>query len=193
MDEAGKPVTKLLQAWSAGDESASQELFPIVYDQLRLLARRHISHERPGHTLSPTALVHEAFLNLVDLDISWHDRAHFFAIAATMMRRILVDHAKRRLRQKRGGGAVVLSVDDAVVVSAEPDPRILLVDDALKRLAQIDGRKAHVFELSFFGGLTLQEMTDAMGGSVSSLHRDLKFAKAWILHEIRTDSPSAVG
>lgn len=181
----GKPVTKLLQAWSSGDISASEELFPLVYEQLRALARRHIRQERPGHTLSPTALVHEAYLNLVDVNVPWQDRAHFFALSAGLMRRILVDHAKRRLSQKRGGRSPVISLDRAPVVSSQPDPRLLLIDEALQRLAQIDDRKARIFELSFFGGMTLQETSQIIGGPVSTLHRELQFAKAWILRSIQ--------
>lgn len=187
MANASKPVTKLLQAWSGGDEAAPAELFSVVYDQLRSLARRYIRNERPGHTLSPTALVHEAYMDLVDADISWHDRAHFFATSATVMRRILVDHAKSRSRQKRGGRAPVVSLEDAAVVSAEPDPRIVLVDEALTKLAQVDARKAQIFEMSFFGGLTLQEVSHCIGGAPSTLHRDLKFAKAWIVREISSE------
>lgn len=190
MADPSKPVTKLLQAWSSGDAKASEELFPIVYDQLRLLARRHIRNERQGHTLSPTALVHEAYLNLVDAHVSWQDRAHFFAISASMMRRILVDHAKRRSRQKRGGRAPVVSLNEAIAVSAQPDPRIVLIDEALNKLAQLDERKAQIFELSFFGGMTLQETSHALGGSLSTLHRDLQFAKAWILHAISSEPAS---
>ncbi len=184
MDDTKTPVTKLLQAWSSGDEKAHDELFRIVYEQLRTLARRHIRGERPGHTLSATALVHEAYLRLADADIPWNHRAHFFAISATVMRRILVDHAKRRGRGKRGAGAPMVSLEDNLVVSAEPDPRIVLVDEALQRLAEIDKRKAQIFELSFFSGLTLEETSHVVGGSLSAVHRELTFAKAWVSREI---------
>lgn len=184
MTETLKPVTKWLRAWSSGDAAASQELFPVIYKQLRLLAQRHFRSERPGHTLSATALVHEAYLNLVDANVAWQDRAHFFAISANIMRRILVDHAKRRLTQKRGGGASLVSLDEALVIANHPDPRIVLIDEALDQLAKLDARKAQVFELSFFGGMTLQEISGAIGGSSSALHRDLQFAKAWMLHAI---------
>lgn len=184
MADAIKPVTKLLRAWSSGDASAPQELFPVVYNQLRLLAQRHFRAERPGHTLSATALVHEAYLNLVDAHVAWQDRAHFFAISANVMRRILVDHAKRRLTQKRGGGANIVALDEALVVANQPDPRVVLIDEALNRLAQLDARKAQIFELSFFGGMTLNEISGEIGGSSSALHRELQFAKAWMLHAI---------
>lgn len=183
MNYANTEVTQLLRASSSGDERAPDQLFPIVYDQLRLLAGRHIRNERPGHTLSATALVHEAYLRLVNAEIPWSDRAHFFALSASVMRRILVDHAKQRLRKKRGGPAPPLSLEEALVASPEPDPRILLVDDALKRLAQIDSEKAEMFELSFFGGMTLEETAHIVGRSIPSVHRELKFAKAWILQE----------
>lgn len=183
-----KPVTKLLRAWKSGDENAHDELFPLVYDQLRKLARGHFGRERPGHTLSATALVHEAYLRLADAEIDWHDRVHFFAISATVMRRILVDHAKTRTRKKRGGGAPMLRLEDEVLISAEPDPRIILLDEALTKLAQIDARKARIFELSFFSGLTLEETSRVVGGSQSSVQRELTFAKAWISREIAGES-----
>src|SRR5579875_1924067 len=180
MADAKPPVTKLLREWASGNEKAHEELFAIIYDQLRTLARYHIRNEAPGHTLSATALVHEAYLRLADAEIPWNDRAHFFAISATVMRRILVDHAKARTRLKRGGNAPAVSLEEALVVSAEPDPRIIFVDEALNKLAEMDQRKAQIVELSFFSGLTLQEITQVVGGSASTVHRELAFAKAWI-------------
>src|SRR5947207_15853359 len=129
-DDQPKAVTQLLHAWRQGDEHAARELVPLVYDQLRKVAARLMRAERPGHTLSPSALVHEAYMRLAGSDIPWQDRAHFFALSATLMRRILVDHAKQRGRQKRGGGAGPLSLDEAAVLSAEPDDRLLLIDEA---------------------------------------------------------------
>lgn len=180
-----RSVTELLQASRGGDEAAFNELLPAVYDQLRKVAAKHMRSEREGHTLGATALVHEAYVRLVDAEISFEDRAHFFATAATMMRRILVDHAKQRGRHKRGGNAPNLSLDEAAVFCAEPDSRILDIDEALIRLAVIDERKARVIELVFFGGLNHDEAARAMGISDSTLNRELKFAKAWILNEIK--------
>lgn len=185
MSEAGKPVTKLLQAWSGGDAAARDELFSTVYDHLRRLAADRISRERPGHTLAPTALVHEAYFRLTDADVPWQDRAHFFAVCANVMRRVLVDHARQRGRHKRGGAAAKLSLDEALAVTADPDPRILLLDEALTSLARVDARKAQIVELVFFGGLTLEEAAQIVGGSIATVHRELKFAKAWMLSEMK--------
>lgn len=174
----------LLRAWSNGDHAASEEVFTIVYRQLIRLARSHFRDERQGHTLSPTALVHEAYLRLVDADIPWADRSHFFATCATVMRRILVDHAKSRGRAKRGGPQPKISLEEALAVSVQPDPRILVIDESLTRLAREDERKAKAFELSYFGGLTLKETSEVLGGSVSALQRDLTFARAWVLRDL---------
>ena len=179
-----KPVTQLLQAWRRGDQKAADELLPLVYNELRQVAARLMRAERPGHTLAPTALVHEAYLRLAGAEIPWQDRAHFFALAATLMRRILVDHARERGRQKRGAGADKISLDEAVVISPEPDERLLLIDAALSKLAGIEPRKARMVELLFFGGLTFDETSEVLGVSTATLHREMKFAKAWILREV---------
>ena len=179
-----KPLTELLAAWRGGDSNAADQLFPVVYDQLRTMAARHLRHERSDHTLPATALVNEVYLRLAGATANWQDRAHFFAIAATMMRRILVDHAKRHGRVKRGGDGVKLSLDEALCVSAEPDPRIVAIDEALDKLASIDTRKARLIELLFFVGLSHGEAAQVLGISEATLHRDLKFAKAWIAREI---------
>lgn len=179
-----KPVTQLLQQWRGGDQDAAEQLLPLVYEELRKVAARLMRSERPGHTLSPTALVHEAYVRLAGADIPWQDRAHFFALSATLMRRILVDHAKQRGRQKRGGGAEAISLDSAVAVSEDLDDRLVLIDEALTKLATIDGRKGRIIELLFFGGLTYDETAEIMNLSPATLHREVKFAKAWILREV---------
>jgi len=181
-----KPVTQLLHLWREGDESAARELVPLVYEQLRDVAARLMRAERPGHTLSPTALVHEAYVRLAGSDIPWQDRAHFFALSATLMRRILVDHARERSRHKRGGGVAPVSLEEAVVVSAEPDERLILIDEALTKLSAIEPRKSRIVELVFFGGLTFDETAQVMELSPATLHREMKFAKAWILREVGT-------
>jgi RNA polymerase sigma factor (TIGR02999 family) len=179
-----KPVTDLLQQWRGGDHNAADELLPLVYEELRKVAARLMRAERPGHTLSPTALVHEAYVRLAGADIPWQDRAHFFALTATLMRRILVDHAKQRGRQKRGGGAEEISLDSAVAISEDMDDRLVLIDEALSKLSTIDGRKGRIIELLFFGGLTYDETAEVMKLSPATLHREMKFAKAWILREV---------
>jgi RNA polymerase sigma factor (TIGR02999 family) len=162
------------------------ELLPLVYDQLKTIAGRYMRNERPGHTLAPTALVHEVYLRLVGADVDWQNRAHFLAVAAGLMRRILVDHAKERSRQKRGGAVERVPFTESLMVSAESDPRILAMDEALDRLAQIDARKARIVELVIFGGLTQEEAAEALGLSVSKLHREFQFAKAWMTKEVGT-------
>jgi RNA polymerase sigma factor (TIGR02999 family) len=143
--------------------------------------------------LAPTALVHEAYLRLAEVDKRWEDQRHFFAVAAIVMRRILVDHAKERHRQKRGGNAPKLSLDEAIAISDSPDPRILLIDEALNKLARIDERKAKIIELLFFGGLTFDEVSATLGLSHSTLHREVKFAKSWISHEISSGDTRIAG
>jgi RNA polymerase sigma factor (TIGR02999 family) len=184
MSEEIRSKTQLLQAWQAGDATSMEQVFPLVYDELRRLAARHLRGERTEHTLAPTALVHEAYLKLAAVDKRWEDQKHFFAVAAIIMRRILVDHAKERHRQKRGGNTPKLSLDEVIAISDTPDPRILLIDEALNKLARIDERKAKIIELLFFGGLTFDEVSDTLGLSHSTLHREVKFAKSWISHEI---------
>ena len=186
MADATRPMTQLLAAWRSGDVAARDELFPIVYDQLRRLAGHHLRRERPGHTLAPTALVNEVYLRLAGADTNYADRAHFFKMAATMMRRILVDYAKTRGRKKRGGAVTKLSLDEAIVMSSEPDPRIIEVDRALTKLAAIDERKAQVIELLFFMGVTQDEAAQLLGISASTLNRELKFAKAWMSNELNS-------
>jgi RNA polymerase sigma factor (TIGR02999 family) len=178
-------VTRLLQAWRGGDQAALNGLMPIVYDQLRLIAGNYFKSEAPGHTLQATAVVHEAFLRLAGSDVEWRDRAHFLAIAASTMRRILVDHARSNRRDRRGGGAVAFSLEEAIVVSSEPNAQVVRLDDALTALAALDERKARILEFMYFGGLTYAETAEALAISEATVHRELKMAKAWLRHELR--------
>jgi RNA polymerase sigma factor (TIGR02999 family) len=174
------PVTQLLQEWRSGNQRALEDLIPLVYNQLRALAGRFMQSERPDHTLRATALVNEAYLKLVHADVPWEDRVHFFAVAARVMRRILVDHAKANRRAKRGAGAGKVSLDEALVVSSEPSGGLLELDDAMDRLATFDRRKSDLVELLYFGGLTYDEAAEALKISPATVHRELKLAKAWL-------------
>ena len=173
-------LTLLLRRWHGGDEAAADRLFPLVYQELRSLARRHLFSERADHTLPATALVHEAYMKMMGGQIDARDRLHFFTLAATVMRQVLIDHAKRRLRQKRGSGGVHVSLDDVTVAIGQASETILELDDALTRLQAIDPRVARVVELHYFGGLDYDETAEAMGASRSTVNRDLRFAKAWL-------------
>jgi len=178
-------VTELLVAWGRGDESALQRLMPLVYAELRRLARRQMSRERENHTLQTTALVNEAYLRLIDLSrVRWQDRAHFFAMSARLMRRILVDHARSRRYLKRGGAEQRVSFDEALVVSREPSADLVALDDALGALAGVDARKAQVVEMRFFGGLTVEETAEALHVSTETVMRDWRLAKVWLLREL---------
>jgi len=181
----GDTVTRLLAAWRAGDEQHMGQLMPLVYAELHQLAQRQMRGERTGHTLQTTALVHEAFLRLSGADVPWQDRVHFFALAASTMRRVLVDHAKAHGRGKRGGGAPHLPLDEALVASAEPLDDVAALDEALQRLAERDPRKARVVELHYFAGLNYDEVAQALGISAATVDRDLRFAKAWLYSELR--------
>jgi RNA polymerase sigma factor (TIGR02999 family) len=176
-------VTRLLQSWSAGNPAALDQLMPLVYDRLRSLAGRYMNAERRDHTLRTTALVHEIYLELVDADVAWQSRIHFFAIASTLMRRVLVDHARKHGRAKRGSGGKV-TLEDCMAVSAEPDAVILELDDALTRLSEVDERKARLIELTYFGGLTYDEAAEALSISPATVHRELRLAKAWLYNEL---------
>jgi RNA polymerase sigma factor (TIGR02999 family) len=181
-------VTSLLQAWSLGDQQALQQLIPVVYDELRRVAGRHMAGERASHTLQTTALIHEVYVRLVDLDsASIRNRAHFLAICARLMRNVLVDFARSRKYDKRGGGAVHVELDEALHVSAMSDPDLVAVDEALERLAAIDARKSQVVEFRFFGGLSVAETAEALDISPETVMRDWKFAKAWLLRELSPD------
>jgi RNA polymerase sigma factor (TIGR02999 family) len=182
-------VTRLLQEWGGGNKAALDDLMPVVYEQLRKLAARCLRAERPDHTLRATALVHEAYLRLVDADVAWQDRVHFFAVSARLLRRILVDHAKANHRQKRGGGAEKVTLDEALLVGPQSSGGIVELDEALQRLAAHDQRKSELIELLCFGGLTYDEAATALKISPATVHRELKLAKAW-LHRALTQSPS---
>ena len=178
-------VTQLLLAWGAGDESALQQLVPLVHTELRRMARRQMRRERDDHTLQTTALVNEVYLRMVDLSrVRWQDRAHFFAMASRLMRRVLVDHARSRRYQKRGGGAVKVSITQALGVRDQIAPDIVALSDALDTLAAVDERKSKVVELRFFGGLSVRETAESLGVSEETVMRDWRLAKAWLLREL---------
>ena len=177
------PVTKLLRQWSAGSREALDQLMPLVYDQLHRLASRCLASERPRHTLRATALVHEAYLRLVDSGTDFNDRVHFFAVAARLLRQILVDHARKQNRQKRGAGVQNITFDESVLV-APAQPGLVELDDALQRLAAVDRRKCEVVELLYFGGMTYDETAAALGISAATVHRELRMAKAWLYTEL---------
>jgi RNA polymerase sigma factor (TIGR02999 family) len=177
-------VTRLLQQSRVGDKSAFDQLMPFVYQQLRKLAANCLRSERPDHTLPATALVHEAYLRLVDSNVAWEDRVHFYAVAARAMRHILVDHAKARHREKRGGGGAKVSLESVVLVAAEPSRDLVGLDEAMSRLEAKDERKSRIIELLFFGGLTYDEVAAALQISPATVHRELRLAKAWLHREV---------
>lgn len=177
-------VTQLLGAWSRGDRAALDALVPLIYRELHRLAHRSLRGERPSHTLQTTALVHEAFAELADAQVSWQDRSHFFAIAARQMRRILVDHAREKKAEKRGGGAPHVPLDDALDVVGTPTAEISDLDDALERLARFDERKALILELHYFGGFTLDEMKPVVGVSTTTLDLELRLGRAWLRQQL---------
>ena len=182
---SGHEVTRLLKAWSAGDEQALEKLTPLVYRQLHQIAQRYMGGERSGHILQTTALVNEAYLRLVDCgQVNWQDRAHFFAISANLMRRILVDLARSRGYLKRGGAIPHVSLEEAPSVCDEPDVNLVALDDALKALAAVDERKSKVVELRFFGGLSVEETAEVLRISGDTVIRDWRLAKIWLLHEL---------
>ena len=180
-------VTEMLAEWSdSGDREALDKLMPIVYDELRRQAARYLQRERQSHTLQTTALVHEAYVRLIDqAGVRWQNRAHFFAIAAEMMRRILVDHARKRHAAKRGGDAVKVTLNEAPQSSGEKDLDLIAVDEALTKLAALDQQQARVVELRFFGGLNVKETAEVLGISDRTVKRDWSVAKAWIRRELR--------
>jgi RNA polymerase sigma factor (TIGR02999 family) len=183
--EVPSRVTELLQGWRAGDSRALDALLPLVYDELRRLAHHHLRNERSDHTLQSTALVHEAYLRLVGQDFpAWKSRAHFFAIAAQLMRQILVDYARRRRASKRGSGVCMLTLDDAVALPQGKKIDIVAIDDALSALAEIDPRQSRVVELRFFAGLSLEETSEVMGIATATVQRDWTAARAWLYREI---------
>jgi RNA polymerase sigma factor (TIGR02999 family) len=179
-------ITGLLQAWGRGEDEALQKLVPLVYEELHAAARRYMARERPGHTLQTTALIHETYLRLVDVrKIKWQNRAHFFAMCAQLMRRILIDFARSRAYKKRGGATPQVNFDEALAVTAEPDTDLLAIDEALNRLAAVDPRKSRVVELRFFGGLGVKETAEVMKISPDTVTRDWKLAKVWLLRDLQ--------
>ena len=178
-------VTQLLADWSKGDKSALDKLLPLVHAELRRIARRQMSHERPGHTLQATALINEVYLKLLGQEsFEWQNRAHFFAVCAQMMRHILIDHARAHTREKRGGGAVQVSLDKAVVIANEQAEHLLALDEALRSLENLDAQKAKIVELRYFGGLSLEETAEVLDISPRTVRREWQRSKAWLYRMI---------
>jgi len=178
---SSQPVTELLARWSRGDVAARDALVPLVYDELRRIARRCLSGQRSDHTLQPTALVHEAYLRLARSDsLGWQNRVHFYAMAAQMMRQILVDHARKHAAAKRGGNAITVVLDESSVVSAQTNLDLLALDDAMKRLATLDPRQSQIVELRFFGGLSIEETAHAVNISPATTKREWATARLWL-------------
>lgn len=188
MSEASTPsVTQLLQAWRAGDKAALDQLLPLVQDELHRLAKRLMSRERQGHTWQTTELVNEAYLQLVNQQqVEWQDRAHFFAVAAQVMRHLLVDHARARQQVKHGGGAQRLSLDEVALVAPDRSAELLALDDALDRLADFDQQKSRIVELRYFGGLTVEEIAEVLGIAAITVKREWARAKLWLYKELLT-------
>ena len=183
-------ITELLRAWGDGDQQALEKLTPLVYKELHWVAHRYMADERAGHTLQTTALVNEVYLRLVDVrGVRWQDRAHFFAICARTMRRSLIDFARSRQYQKRGGEAVSVTLDEALGVSPEPAVDFVVLDDALNALGKLDPRKTQVVELRFFGGLNVEETAEVLKTSPETVMRDWKFARAWLGRELSGERP----
>jgi RNA polymerase sigma factor (TIGR02999 family) len=180
-------LTRLLERWGEGDREAAGELIPLVYEELRAMARGHMRAERSGHTLQVTALVHEAYLRLIKLHgVNWRSRAQFFAIAAQVMRHILVDHVRARGAGKRGAGAEVVSLDEALTIPAPENLDLAALDDSLTRLGELDLRKMRIVELRFFGGLSIEETAEAMACSPTTVKREWTMAKAWLFRDLTT-------
>lgn len=186
MTPATHEVTELLQDWSEGDESALERLMPLVYDELHWLAHQHMKHEKPGHILQTSALINEAYLRLVDRPrIHWENRAQFFGIAARVMRRILVDEARKRKADKRGGDAIHVTLNEATNVAHEQAANVVALDDALKSLEAIDSRQSEIVVLRFFGGLSIEETAEVLKVSLGTVMRDWTFARAWLRNEMK--------
>lgn len=182
-------VTLLLGKMANGEDGAAAQLIPMVYDELRRLAGGYMRRERTDHTLQPTALVHEAYMKLVEQrSVDWQSRAHFFGIAAQMMRRILIDHARGHLRDKRGGGVIPVPIDDALVFAPEQSSELVRLDESLERLAKIDPRQSKIVELRFFGGLTVEQTADVLGISAKTVKRDWSMAKAWLHGDLKANT-----
>jgi RNA polymerase sigma-70 factor (ECF subfamily) len=182
-------VTHLLQAWCAGQETALDQLMPLVYEELHRAARRYMALENSGNTLQTTALINEVYLRLVDFpDVTWQNRAHFFAVCAKLMRRILIDLARSRRAQKRGGGAPEIEFNEALFASEEASSELLALDEAMKRLAALDDRKSQVVELRFFGGLSVEESAEVLKVSRETVKRDWRLAKVWLFRELTAEN-----
>jgi RNA polymerase sigma factor (TIGR02999 family) len=189
----GDDATALLLAWGKGDQAAFERLVPIVHAELHRIAMRCMSDERAGHSLQATALVNEAYMRLVNVkQVKWQDRTHFLSMAARLMRRVLVEHARRRQSLKRGPANAIVPLEDDLVVSAQPQRDFVALDDALGALSAVDERKSRVVELRFFGGLTVEETADVLNVSVDTVMRDWKLARAWLLRELRGGPSPAV-
>jgi RNA polymerase sigma factor (TIGR02999 family) len=187
-EPSARDVTILLRAWGGGDKQALDRLTPLVYHELHQIAGRLMAGQRPNHTLQATALVNEAYVRLVDArEARWQDRAHFFALCARAMRQILIDHARARASEKRGGGQVALELDEALAAAPAREINLLELDDALNRLATLDPRKSQVVELRFFGGLNLEETAEALKVSTKTVQRDWDLARAWLFGELSRD------
>lgn len=189
LDQAtGRELTRVLSRWNAGDEEAASRLLPLVYGELRRVAQGQLRKERADHTLQPTALVHEAYVRLADrLNAQWNDRAHFYAVAAKVMRQILVDHARRHAASKRGGEVVRVPLDDVQIAQDSRAARLLALDEALERLRAMDERKARIIELRYFGGLTIDECAEVLGVSTPTVVGDTRKARAWLFKELQTE------
>ncbi|MGH9855289.1 MAG: sigma-70 family RNA polymerase sigma factor [Blastocatellia bacterium] len=196
---ATEDVTELLRKWNEGDEQALDQLIPLVYDELQRLARQCLRHERPDHSMHTGTLVHEAYLRLVDCNrVEWRDRQHFFAIAARVMRRVLVDEARKRNHQKRGGGLSLVLLDEAMMLSHERDDELLALNEALERLEQRSERKCRVVELRYFIGLTIEETAEVLGITADIVKREWNSAKRWLHRELNgremtSNEPAAMG
>ena len=185
-------MTNLLRAWSAGDQQAFDQLTEIVYDDLHRLAHHYLARERTGHTMQTTDLIDEVFVRLVKTaGLSWHDRTHFFALSAQVVRRVLTDHARARHTLKRGGGTKVRSLDESLTVSADPPIDHVALNDALDKLAKVDPRKARVVDLRFYGGLSVEDTAAVLKVSLETVLRDWRLAKAWLWRELNPDEPNA--
>ena len=185
MQSSAHEVTQLLRAWSEGDHEALDKLTPLVYEELHRAAHRYMAQERPGHTLQTTALVNEVYLRLVDIrEVTWQDRAHFFAVCARLMRRVLTDFARSRGYLKRGGDSPHVALDQALLVNLEPPADLIALDDGLNALASFDPRKSEVVELRFFGGLSVDETAEVLEVSPKTVDRDWKLARLWLLEEM---------
>jgi RNA polymerase sigma factor (TIGR02999 family) len=194
MDQTGRrQITQMLLDWSEGDCEALERLTPLVYGELHRLAHRYMNRERAGHTLQTSALVNEAFIRLVDqTNVKWNNRAHFFAIAAQMMRRILVDYARSHLYAKRGGGAIHVSLEHANLIAGQPAADVAALDEALSKLESIDPEQARIVELRFFGGLTIKETAEALKISIDKVKREWSTARAWLSREITSNANDTV-